>query len=274
MYKKCEESGLEDPLHEMLAILDHMSKGILRQIEPDPSEWDLDDIIRRRKSGIPIDYIFGRTYFMGYEFFCNPETLIPTPETSELVRMVIDEVDDDPDPDRSYRIIDMGTGCGNIAISMGLNIDNAVIFASDLSAGAVEVARRNVEKHDLSDRIETCAGDLFQPFLGNEGNIGSFDFVVCNPPYLPTESIKKLPSEIRDHEPHLALDAGPFGIDFFIRLFDESAEFLKPGGKLVFEIGEGQGRFVRRLLKKNGRYSEPRVRTYNDSERFFIAAKL
>lgn len=273
IYRMCKEADFDDPLHETLSILDFLSKGALRDIDLQ-SDDVMKGIIQSRGTGIPMDYIFGRTYFMGHEFLCSPDTLIPTPETSELVRIVVDEVNDDNTPDRTYRIIDMGTGCGNIAVSIGLNLENGEIFASDLSEEAVKIAAENIKKHGLPDRVKAIFGDLFEPFRENGDNLNSFDFIVCNPPYLPTESIKRLPSEIRDHEPHLALDAGPFGIDFFVRLLDESLEFLRPGGLLVFEIGEGQGKLVRRLLRKNGSYSEPRVRNYNDSERFFTVVKL
>jgi len=166
----------------------------------------------------------------------------------------------------------MGTGCGNIAISIALNTEDTTIFASDISQDACEIAKRNAEKHGLTERVKVLNGDLFEPFK-EKGFKDRVDVIVCNPPYIPTERIDKLSSEIKDHEPRLALDAGPFGLDFFIRLVRDAYSFLEPHGVLLFEFGEGQNKLLERLIKKNDGYKTPIFQNYGSVSRIVIVQK-
>jgi release factor glutamine methyltransferase len=155
--------------------------------------------------------------------------------------------------ERPATVIDMGTGGGNIAVALAMNADGVSVLASDVSAAAIEVARKNIEKYSLQMRVTLFCGDLFEPLRGL-GHEGAVDLVVCNPPYIPTASLEKLSPEITEHEPIAALDAGAFGIDVFKRLIDGAVDFLKPDGMLTFEMGAGQEKLVERLLTKSGRY--------------------
>ena len=253
-YRAFEEHNVESPLLESLRLLDLMSGGTLRGADlslTGQQDADLLDLVEKRKQGVPLEYILGKSTFMGRSFHCSSETLIPTEETALLVsvasRLIREKLKTNPTP----IVIEMGTGSGNIAISIALELEDVTILASDVSQGAVEVARRNVEKYGLRQRVPLFRGDLFAPLreLGCEGRTS---VVVCNPPYIPTGSLESLDANIADHEPVVALDAGPYGISFFKRLIDESAVMLEPGGILVFEIGLGQHKLVERLLKKTG----------------------
>jgi release factor glutamine methyltransferase len=208
---------------------------------------------KRSQGTMPMEYILGKAVFMGYEFLCTPDTLIPTEDTDLLVQVAAGHARKLNKADKPCTIIEIGTGCGNIAISLALQVKNARILASDISPEAVAVAQQNVEKHHVKEKVSLFCGDMFSPFQ-NLGYHGAIDMVVCNPPYIPTTSLAKLSADIVDHEPLVALDGGPYGIDAYRRLIAGAREFLSPSGMLLFEIGERQEKFVERLFKKNGGY--------------------
>ena len=131
-----------------------------------------------------------------------------------------------------------------------------------------------MDEYDLSSKVTLYCGDLFSPFRGPKYE-GAVDIVVCNPPYIPTGSLKRLPPEITEHEPLIALDAGPYGMDFYRRLISDSVSMLKPGGILVFEIGVGQERLVTRILGRiEGYESVQYYRDDDDQIRVMSAAKV
>ena len=173
--------------------------------------------------------------------------------------------------ERNQTVLEMGTGCGNVAVSLALRTDGTRILASDISPEAVEIAQKNVDEHCLSNKVMLYCGDLFSPFHGSEYE-GAVDIVVCNPPYIPTGSLGKLPPEIMDHEPSIALDGGPYGLDFYRRLIADSVCVLKLGGVLVFEIGLGQERLVARILERNGHYRDTQCHRDGDGKTRVISA--
>jgi release factor glutamine methyltransferase len=257
-YSTFESEGVENPLWETLRLHDLLAGGAVRRASLTPSpEQNIDLIaaIQKRKKGVPWEYILGKAHFMGQLFECNPDTLIPTDETRALVNAALESIREKEGVEKDLVLIELGTGCGNIAVSLALHSNHVRILASDISPAAISVAQRNVDRFQLGNRIFLYSGDLFSPFqtMRYEGKI---DYVVCNPPYIPTGSLAKLSREIIDHEPRVALDGGPYGIDIFRRLISDSFSMLKPGGMLFFEIGEGQEKLTTRLLKKNGGYQD------------------
>ncbi len=254
-YELFRERGLNDPLGEALHLFDVLSAGALRNIDLsllEKSGLTYDEIARLRKEGTPLEYVLGVTPFMGFTLYCTPETLIPRHDTELLAQTALNLIERMEKP---ITVIDMGTGSGNIAVALAMNAAGVKVLASDVSAEAIVVARRNVEKYSLQERILLYRGDLFDPLrgLGFERNI---DLVVCNPPYIPTSSLAKLDGEITGHEPLVALDAGAYGISVFRRLLAEAADFIHPGGMLTFEMGAGQEKLVERLIERNGRYED------------------
>ncbi len=159
-------------------------------------------------------------------------------------------------------IVDMGTGCANVAVSIAINTENTVVLASDLKQATINTAQKNVELHNISDRIRLFYGDLFAPIP--ETYKMNIDMVVCNPPYIPSSSLKNLPKEIIEHEPKEAFDAGAFGINFYKRLIAEACTYLKPNGILIFEIGLGQEKLVTRLINKSKLYKK--IEYYDDGQ--------
>ena len=194
-----------------------------------------------------------QTNFMGNPFECTSDTLIPREETQILVNAALRPILEQEAFEKDLILIELGTGCGNIASSIAMRTNRIRILASDISAKAVAIARRNIDAYKLGGRVSLFCGDLFTPFQ-DMGYQGKIDFVVCNPPYIPTASLKKLPSGILDREPRVALDGGPYGIDIFRRLIAGSLAILKPGGMLFFEIGERQEKLAARLIEKGGGY--------------------
>jgi release factor-specific protein-(glutamine-N5) methyltransferase len=255
IHERLKAEGVQDPFTEAMHLFDLFSQGAVRRVDRtirDHGEECVALIERRASGSTPMEFILGRAVFMGREFFCTPDTLIPTEHTSLLVNVVAEQA---RPIGRPPRILEIGTGCGNIAVSVALELEDATVLASDISEAAVAVARRNVDRYGLGDRVSLFCGDLFAPFEGL-GIRGAVDVVVSNPPYIPTTSLARLPSEIVDHEPLVALDGGPYGIDVYRRLIAGAGAFLAPGGLLVFEIGERQERLVERLFAKSSGYQD------------------
>lgn len=200
------------------------------------AEW-----IRRRATGEPVQYILGAWEFFGREFLLSRDTLIPRPETEGLVEGVIVEWR------RAGRgaglLLDVGTGCGAIAVTLAAELPPARVAAVDVSTGALRVARDNACRHGVAGRVWFLRGDAYSALKRGE----RFDVVVSNPPYVSESEWESLPREVRDFEPPGALLGGPDGLSILRRLVAGADGILRPGGELWCEIGETQGEAVRRL---------------------------
>ncbi len=199
--------------------------------------------IERRLVGEPIQYITGETEFYGLPFRVTRDVLIPRPETEHLVEKVIELATQFSMP----RIVDVGTGSGAIAVALAHVLPTAKITAIDLSEAALQVGRENAARNGAIERIRFLNGDLLAPVVGEQ-----FDFVVSNPPYVPTADQDTLAVEVRDFEPGLALFAGVDGLDIYRQLIPASFAVLVPGGFVALEIGYGQSDAVRALLAQAG----------------------
>jgi release factor glutamine methyltransferase len=206
----------------------------LRFAEPagDDTRKSYRELIRRRTEGCPVAYLVGRKEFFSLALEVTPAVLIPRPDTE----LVVTECLALARPMASPRIVDIGTGSGNLAVALAKQLPAARVTAVDLSADALEVARRNAERHGVAERIDFVQGDLFAPVPKEQ----RFDFVVSNPPYIRHGDLAGLPVGVRDYEPHLALDGGENGYRVFDRLVDEARRFLNQGGWLIVEIGSPQ----------------------------------
>ena len=197
--------------------------------------------IRRRGRREPLQHIRGRQEFFSREFRVDRTVLVPRPETETLVETALERIRGRP----AARVLDVGTGCGAIAITLALEAPGSKVCAVDVSAEAVEVARDNAGR--LGAGVDLRAGDLFEPFHGER-----FDLVVSNPPYVRTEAIAALEPEVRDFDPRAALDGGEDGLDFQRRLATNAGSALVEGGALVVEVGAGQARAVADLFASAG----------------------
>jgi len=190
-------------------------------------------LIEKRLSGSPLAYITGRKEFWSLSLRLLPGVLIPRPETELIVEKALEAADS-----RNPRIVDIGTGCGNIALALAKELPEARIVATDVSAKAIHNAELNARDHRLGN-VRFVRGSLFSALRGL-GLEGKCDLVVSNPPYVSAAEWKTLPAEVRDHEPRRALVGGETGLEFIRRLVKGSPAFISPGGYLLFEVGEGQ----------------------------------
>jgi release factor glutamine methyltransferase len=188
-------------------------------------------LVERRKRGAPLSYLTGTREFWSIPLAVSPSVLIPRPETEVLVEKVLELSCRERET-----ILDVGTGCGNIAIALAKELPRARILAADVSLRALAMARRNAERLKAR-RIEFLRSDLFSAFRGTGLK---FDFVVSNPPYVSRAEWETLPPDVRDYEPRRALLAGETGLEVIERLVRRAGSFLRPGGYLIFEIGDGQ----------------------------------
>lgn len=203
--------------------------------------------IERRRLGEPVSYILGEKEFWSLRFEVGPEVLIPRPETECLIEEVLRFY---RAPGAGLRILDIGTGSGAIGIVLARELPDVRVAATDISAGAIAVARRNAAAHGVAGRMDFFQGDLFAAAAGE------WDIVCSNPPYVPEVAYGLLPAGIRDFEPRSALIAGPEGLDILRTIIREGAQRLKPGGRIFLEIGEGQRETVEALFRDAGHYDE------------------
>lgn len=190
------------------------------------------ELVRQRVEGCPVAYLVGRKEFFSLPFDVTPAVLIPRSESEFVVLECLRLAEGLAEP----RILDLGTGSGNLAVTLAHQHRGARITAVDLSPAALAVAARNAARHQVADRIRFLSGDLFAPIPAGE----RFDFIVSNPPYIAQEDLADLPRGVRDYEPRLALDGGPGGFAVFDRLVGQAANYLMPGGYVILEIGTPQ----------------------------------
>ena len=201
------------------------------------------DLVARRATRHPLQYLTGVQEFWSLAFKVTPAVLIPRPETEGIIEAFL-RLCEAPDP----VVVDIGTGSGCLAVTAAKEVPGARVFAGDVSAEALEVARENAAAHGVAARIEFRRGDLFGPFRGPGSDLARrVDFILTNPPYLGDDEFPGLMPEVRDHEPRGALSAGPDPLAVHRRLARECVEFLKPGGHLIAEMGLGQEAGLRAL---------------------------
>jgi release factor glutamine methyltransferase len=195
------------------------------------------DLVARRCRREPLQQILGETEFYGLKFLVNEHVMAPRPETEILVEQVI----------KHWRtgfrtILDIGTGSGCIAIALAKNLPECRVDALDISEKTLETARRNISLNGLAARVKPVLGDLFPDGQTN------YDAIVSNPPYIPTAEIDGLMPEVSRHEPRIALDGGPDGLDFYRRISAGLGQHLKRPGMVALEVGAGQAGEVTKIL--------------------------
>lgn len=246
-------------LYCYLTGLDKVSLFLKAEEEVDPeTEEKYMELIRRRAERIPLQHITGVQEFMGYTFKVNPHVLIPRQDTETLVMEAAKTIQSTPREKLSFfeklkgrkewDVLDLCCGSGAVGISLAKICSNVKVMATDISAEAVETAEANAE--DLRVKVRFLTGDMFEPVKGRK-----FDMIVSNPPYIRTNMISILQEEVKDHEPLNALDGGRDGLDFYRTIVEKAADFLKPEGFLLVEIGHDQGEDLRKMLKDSGKYS-------------------
>ena len=224
--------------------------------------------IKRRLGGEPNQYITGLQEFWSLPLRVSPDVLIPRPETEVLVEAVLEFLDKaDPNVD----ILDLGTGSGAIAIALARELPAARIVAADLSMAALRLAQENAKSNQVDEGIFFVRGDMFAAIPGGSQK---FKVVVTNPPYISHTEMSELPREIRDFEPHHALEGGPDGLTAIRHIIAEAPTVLSQTGALFMEIGADQAESVSALVRESQRYESYRiVKDYSGLDRVLVAIK-
>ena len=206
----------------------------------------LEDAVRRRFAGEPVARIVGTKEFWGLPLQLSAATLVPRPDTETVVELALMMRRGAPSLDRRSRLADIGTGSGAILLALLSELPDADGVGTDISAAALSTARRNAVDLGFADRATFVACDYATALSG------AFDLIVSNPPYIRSGDIKGLASEVRDHDPHRALDGGADGLDAYRALIPQAAELLAPGGALVVEAGHDQSHAIEALMAAAG----------------------
>ena len=194
-------------------------------------------LIKRRLKHEPLQYITGKQEFWSLSFQVNPHVLIPRPETEILVEQAMNLATALAEEGTQLRFLDLGTGSGVIAVAMAKQIPESLVFATDISGKALDVARANAQAHGVSSNITFVQGDLFEPLMLEKP---AFHLIASNPPYVCTHEISGLQSEVALYEPRAALDGGKDGMDYLKEIIKQAPRFLLPGGWLLLEMSPYQ----------------------------------
>lgn len=260
------EHGIEDAVTDSWLLLAmacridrnfyylHMQKEL-----PGEQKEAYETALKKRTEHIPLQHITGEQEFMGLPFLVNADVLIPRQDTEILVEEALKKAKP------GMRVLDLCTGSGCIIVSLLKIRSHLLGVASDLSAAALCVAKKNAGRNGVSPVF--VQGDLFEPVKG------TFDLIVSNPPYIPTAEIEKLMPEVREHEPLLALDGKEDGLVFYKRIIEEGYPYLKPGGFLMFEIGCDQGKEVSARMEQAGYQDVKIVKDLAGLDRVVIGGK-
>ncbi len=224
------------------------------------------ELLKRRSTFEPLQYIIGKVEFYGLEFEVNQSVLIPRPETELLVEAVIESVA----KDERINILDIGSGSGNISIALAKNIPSCTVVGIDISEEAIETSTRNAKLNGVESQLMFVKKNILN---GIEINENSFDVVVSNPPYVSVADFVNLDPELRLYEPQIALTDESDGLSFYRNISVLSRSLLKNNGKLFFEIGAGQSDAVKKILIDSDYKNIVIIKDYSDIERVIIGEK-
>jgi release factor glutamine methyltransferase len=300
------KKGVESPRLQTELLLAHLLKlprmklylnfeRVLTLAETDA----LREFVKRRGQREPLQHITGSTSFCGYEIAVNRHALVPRPETELLAEagweFLKGRADLPVGQDAQQRVptsvLDFGTGTGCIAIALAAKCPQAKVIATDISAGALALAKENAARNQVAERIEFLRGDGFAALM-SEGRVTQvhdssaeteirdscnsslrkweFDLIISNPPYIPSAEIATLQPEVRDFDPRSALDGGADGLDFYRKLAVEAKPFLKPDGKIMLEFGDGQAEAVKNIFETQKWIVEAVKEDYSQRARILI----
>jgi len=215
------------------------------------------DLVARRAVREPLAYIVGHREFFDLDFAVDPRVLIPRPETELLVEYALSFARQMMPPNGgAIRVADVGAGSGAIAVTLAVHLPEATVYALDGSAGALAVTEENAHWHGVADRVHYLLGDLLEPLPR------AVDLIAANLPYVTTDEWEELPPEIHDYEPREALDGGADGLRCIHRLLGMAGGFLRPGGRILLEIGAAQGDQATALARRH--FPQDRVRLHQD----------
>jgi release factor glutamine methyltransferase len=301
------KKGVESPRLQTELLLAHLLKMPRMKLYLNferaltPAETDaLREFVKRRGRREPLQHITGSTSFCGLEMTVNRHALVPRPETELLAELGWNFLKgraasphpagarSENAPCQNLYALDFGTGTGCIAIALAVKCPGARLMATDISAEALALAKDNAARNGVAERIEFLQGDGFEAAqnVGQASRLSlseekksetgatpvlHFDLIISNPPYIPTAEIATLQPEVRDYDPHAALDGGVDGLDFFRMLSAQAKPLLKPDGKVMLEFGDGQAAAIRMVFEAENWIVEAVKEDYSQRPRILIA---
>jgi release factor glutamine methyltransferase len=266
------KKGVDSPRLQTELLLAHLLKmprmklylnfeRVLTATETDA----LREFIKRRAAREPLQHITGSTSFCGYEIAVSRHVLVPRPETELLAELGWQFLSTlNPQPSAC---LDFCTGSGCIAIALAAKCPGAKIVATDISADALALAKANAARNNVAERVEFPEGDRFKTLSDD----ARFDLIISNPPYIPSAEIATLQPEVRDFDPRLALDGGKDGLEFYRLIASQAKDFLKPGGKVMVEFGDGQAEAIGKIFESEKWIVEAVQEDYSHRARILIA---
>ena len=268
--ERLQNAGIEDFEYESWAFLDwklHINRAEF-YMNPDGKVKEelleeLERVLKQREQRVPLQYLMGECEFMGYDFYVDARVLIPRQDTECLVELAVESIRekkvklgqeyseaDHGENVSKVKVLDLCTGSGCIGISVAKLCPDTEVTLADISEGALSVAKKNAD--NLGADVTLIRGNLFENIEGR------FDYILSNPPYIPSEVIEGLMPEVKEHEPRLALDGEADGLSFYRKIINEAPDYLNPEGRIYFEIGAEQGKDLIRLMDERG-FSEVKV---------------
>ena len=227
---------------------------------PPEVEREIDTLVKRHLAGEPVAYLIGEWEFYGLPLDISKSVLIPRPDTEVLASRAIEAA-------RSYdepRVLDLCAGSGCIGLAVAKHVPKARVLLGEYDEDAIKVCRQNIRRNDLSARVSAVRIDAREK---PSRQLGEFDVIVSNPPYIPSADIETLDVSVRDYEPHIALDGGADGLDFYRAICGKWRDALRDYGKLLFEVGIGQADTVLRLMRASGFGDVQIIKDLNDIPR-------
>jgi release factor glutamine methyltransferase len=233
----------------------------------------LREMVQRRGEREPLQHIIGSTSFCGFEFAVTRDVLVPRPETELLAERAWQHLDmlinGTANPDGGPAVLDIGTGCGCLAITLAVKRPTVRVHATDISAPALSLARANSQRYGVAERVVFYCGDLLAALPAGL----KFDVIVSNPPYISTKEIETLQPEVRAHDPRAALDGGPDGLLFYRRLAREAPAYLAEDGLVMAEFGDDQDKAVAAIFVEAGWEVREIVRDLAGKSRIIVAGR-
>ena len=252
--ERLQNAGIEDFEYESWAFLDWKLHIDRAEFYMNPNGEikeellaELEDVLKQREQRVPLQYLMGECEFMGYDFYVDERVLIPRQDTECLVELAVESI---RKKSTKVKVLDLCTGSGCIGISVSKLCPDTEVTLADISDGALTVAQKNAQ--NLSADVTLIKGNLFENIEGR------FDYILSNPPYIPSEVIEGLMPEVKEHEPRLALDGEADGLSFYREIINEAPDYLNPDGRIYFEIGAEQGEDLTHLMNERG-FSEVKV---------------
>lgn len=244
-----ENSGVSSSKLDSLVLLTHALSVSKEQIIFNPDlepEQTLQEkfwqMIARRAKREPVSHIIGKREFYGHDFFVTSDVLDPRPDSESLIELVLKKF---PQKNSELKILEVGTGSGCLVITLLRLYESATAYGVDISEKALAICLKNSKQNQVQNRLELVQSDLFSSLTADK----KFDLIISNPPYIPSKDVLELEAEVKNFEPHLALDGGADGLDFYRAIAKTAPNFLQKNGRIILEIGFDQKEEVVKIFE-------------------------